>query len=119
MASFSLKARLRSFVNAAHGLRYLVAEQHNARIHLVATLVVIAAGWYLEVSPLEWCVLLLTMALVWAAEAINTAVEYLADAAVPERHPLIRRAKDIGAAGVLITAVAAVVVGAVIFVPYL
>ncbi len=117
--SFSTRARLRSFGFAFKGLYTLVAEQHNARIHLLATALVIALGLILAVELRDWSLLLLAMGLVWAAEALNTAVEYLADAAVPEQHPLVARAKDVAAAGVLLAAVAAAAVGALVFLPYL
>ncbi|MCX2979258.1 diacylglycerol kinase family protein [Halieaceae bacterium IMCC14734] len=111
-------ARVRSFGYAFQGLATLVREQHNARIHVAATLVVAAAGWNFEVSRLEWVILLLTVALVWLSEAMNSALEYLADATVPEQHPLVGKAKDVAAAGVLICAGVAVLVAALVFIPY-
>jgi diacylglycerol kinase len=115
---FSVAARVRSFGYAGKGLATLVREQHNARIHLLATLVVVAAAGYLQVSRLDWLILLLTVALVWLAEALNTALEYLADAAVPEQHPLVGKAKDVAAAGVLLCAAFAVAVAGLVFIPY-
>ena len=115
---FSITARVRSFGYAAHGLRTLIREQHNARIHLLASLVVVGVAFYLQVSRLDWLLLVLTIALVWLAEAMNTALEYLADAAVPEQHPLIGKAKDVAAAGVLICAGLAVAVAGLVFIPY-
>lgn len=111
-------ARVRSFGYAFTGLATLVREQHNARIHLLATLVVAAAAMYLQVSRLDWLILLLTVALVWLAESLNTALEYLADASVPEQHPLVGKAKDVAAAGVLLCAAFAVVVAGLVFIPY-
>jgi diacylglycerol kinase len=116
---FLIAARLRSFGHAFRGLRTLLIEQHNARIHLAATLVVLVAGFYFEVSRGDWLVLLLTIALVWLGEALNSALEYLCDAAVPERHPLIGKAKDVAAAGVLLCATIAVMIAALVFLPYL
>ena len=116
---FSVAARIRSFGHAFAGLRTLLTEQHNARIHLAATIVVLVAGLYFEVSRGDWLVLLLTIALVWLAEALNSALEYLCDAAVPEHHPLIGKAKDVAAAGVLLCAGIAVVVAVLVFAPYL
>jgi diacylglycerol kinase len=115
---FSVAARVRSFGYAFKGLATLVREQHNARIHLLATLVVGGAAVYLQVSRLDWLILLLTVVLVWLAEAINTALEYLADATVPEQHPLVGKAKDVAAAGVLLCAAVAVVVAGLVFIPY-
>lgn len=110
-----LQSRLASFRYAWRGLVVLVFTQANARIHLAAALSVTALGVAAGLSSIEWCVLSLSVALVWIAEALNTAIEFLADAAVPERHALIEKSKDIAAGAVLIAALNAVVVGAVIF----
>lgn len=117
--AFSIRARLQSFRYAFAGVRTLLAEQHNARIHLLATVLVIVAAAVVEVSAGEWLALLLTIALVWLAEALNSALEYLADATVPQQHELVGKAKDVAAAGVLICALVAVAVAAVVFLPYL
>ena len=111
--------RLRSFVHAGAGLRVLLREQANARIHLLATALVVAAALLLQVDRRDWLILLLCIALVWLAEALNTALEYLADATVQEPHPLIRKAKDVAAAGVLIAAVIAALVGLLLLFRYL
>lgn len=116
---FSLGERLASFRFALAGLATLLREQHNTRIHLAATIAVVVLGFALEVSRGEWMALVIAIALVWMAEAFNTAVEYLSDAAVPEQHPLIGKAKDVAAAGVLLAAAAAALIGALVFLPYL
>lgn len=110
---------MKSFKYAFRGLRTLVVTQHNARIHLAATALVIAAGIILEVNLLEWAVLALASGMVWAAEALNTAIEFLADRVAPERHDLVMKAKDTAAAGVLAAAIAAAAAGLLIFVPHL
>ena len=115
---FSLSARMKSFGYAFHGLATLLREQHNARIHLLATVCVVIAGVWLDVSTRDWQVLLLAVTLVWVAEALNSALEYLCDALVPEQNPLIGKAKDVAAAGVLLCAGFAVVVGLLVIVPY-
>lgn len=119
MSQFSLRQRMASFAPAGHGVLLLLRETHNAWIHSAATLLVIGGAWWLEVSRIDWLVLLLTLALVWLAEALNSALEYLCDAAVPEQHPLIGKAKDVAAGAVLIVAVFALVIGALVFPPYL
>lgn len=106
--------RLRSFGHAFAGLRDVFLTQHNARIHAVATLLVVGAGLALEVSRLDWCWLVAAIAAVWVAEAFNTSLEALADAAVPEAHPKIRVAKDSAAAAVLVAAIAAALIGLLI-----
>jgi diacylglycerol kinase (ATP) len=112
-----LVARVRSFANALRGTIGLVSTQANARIHALATLAVIGLGLATGIGRREWAALLLATALVWAAEALNTALETLADALHPERHPLIGRAKDVAAAGVLLAALGAALVGLLVLGP--
>ena len=112
-----MTARARSFRHAARGVLALVREQHNARIHLAATLAVVAAATFFGVSALAWCVLLLAIGLVWGAEAMNTALEHLADAVMPEQDPLIGKAKDAAAGAVLLCAIVAASVALLVFVP--
>ena len=116
---FSLTNRIKSFKYALKGLRELFVGQHNAQIHLIAVVTVIIVGFWLGISRDEWLIIILTMAMVVMAEALNTAIEYLADACMPEHHPLIEKAKDIAAAAVLIAAIAAVVIAGIIFLPLL
>lgn len=111
--------RYRSFGFALRGLGVLVRTQHNARIHLAATASVVVGGWLSEFTTAEWMLLTLTIAMVFVAEALNTAIEFVADAAVPGEHPLIEKAKDVAAGAVLLTAVAAVIVGTLLFGPRL
>ena len=96
----------------------MVRCQHNAWIHLVATAMVIAAGFFFHLSSSEWCWIVLAVSTVWTAEALNTAFEFLADAASPNFHPVVRDAKDVAAGAVLITALASSVIGAIIFWPH-
>ena len=117
--SFSVRARLNSFRHAIAGLPLLLKETHNARIHLLATVAVVLLAVALQVTATQWVLLLLAMGLVWLAEALNSALEYLADAAVPEQHELVRKAKDVAAAGVLISALVAALIGGIVFIPYL
>jgi diacylglycerol kinase (ATP) len=115
---FQFTGRIRSFYCATRGVLCMIRGQHNAWIHAVATLVVIGAGLLFRVSSADWCWIILAISIVWTAEALNTAFEFLADAASPEFHPLVRDAKDIAAGAVLITAVAAVIIGTICFWPY-
>ncbi|HEX5100659.1 MAG TPA: diacylglycerol kinase family protein [Polyangiaceae bacterium] len=110
--------RLRSFGHALRGLVRLTRET-NARIHALATVVVLWAGYFLQLAALEWALIAFAIGLVLSAEALNTAVESLADAAVPEPHPLVGAAKDLGAAAVLIAALAAVAIAALVLGPHL
>lgn len=110
---------LKSFAYALQGLALLVRTQPNARLHLLATILVCAAGVYCGLSRAEWMWIVVAIVLVWCAEAFNTALEQLADALHPQRHPGIGRAKDVAAAAVLIAALGAVVIGVLVFWPYL
>ena len=114
-----LTGRLRSVGFALNGVGLLVGSQANARIHAVATVMVMSAGFYFSVSNTEWCLLALAMAAVWSAEALNTAVETVVNLVSPEHHALAGQAKDVAAAGVLLASVGAAVVGLIIFLPRL
>lgn len=116
---FSLVARLRSFVFAAEGLRDLFRYEHNAWIHVGAATIVVILGALLRVTINDWRWLILSIALVWAAEAGNTAVEQLCDLVHPGRHPVVKRVKDLAAGAVLLCALSAMLIGAVTFLPYL
>ena len=116
---FSLAERARSFRYAFSGLAELLRSQHNARVHLFASLLVVIVGLSLGVTRMELCALLLAMMLVWIAEALNTALEFLCNLVSPDFHPLIKKSKDVAAASVLISAAGAVVIGILIFLPYL
>ena len=119
MPTSYLSGRLRSFGHAIRGLKGLVQTQHNARIHAVATVLVIAAAALFGISPAEWALIALAIVCVWVTEALNTAVELLVDLVSPEHHPLAGKAKDVAAGAVLVAAMGAVVVGVLVFGPYL
>jgi diacylglycerol kinase len=110
---------VRSFGYAIRGLGALVRAQPNFRAHAAIALVAIGLAAALRVSALELAILALTIALVLALEAFNTALEAVCDLVSPSYHPLVKLAKDTSAAGVLVAAVAAVVVGLAIFGPRL
>jgi len=110
--------RKKSFGYAIKGLCALYRET-NARIHAVATALVIALGAALGLSPLDWTLIAIAATVVWVAEALNTALEALSDAAVPEHSPHIAIAKDVAAGAVLLASLGAVAVGLLVFVPHL
>ena len=114
---FSISKRMRSFGYAFAGIRTLLHDEHNSRIHVFAMACVIVFGFLLRISPMEWCVVALCCGAVLMAEAMNSAVEAIADLVSPEFHPLVKKAKDVGAAGVLMMAIAAAVAGLIIFLP--
>jgi diacylglycerol kinase (ATP) len=113
-----VKRRLQSFVHAFHGGRHLLATQPNARIHLAATLLVVGAGLWFSVTHSEWLALALAIGMVWAAEALNTAIELLGDEITLEKRPRIGQAKDVAAFAVLVTAITAAVVAGLVFWKY-
>ncbi len=116
--TFSFTGRIRSGTHALHGIIEMLKSQHNAWIHLMATVCVIVAGAVLGVSTTQWCLLVLVITTVWVAEGLNTAFEFLCDVASPEFHPLVKKSKDVAAGAVLLSAVGAVAVGLIIFIPY-
>jgi diacylglycerol kinase len=109
--------RGRSFVHAFRGIARLFADQPNARIQAGAAVAVVVMGLWLRVSRRDWAILVLTVAAVLGAEAMNTALEALADRVAPDVHPLVAKAKDAAAGGVLLIAIAAVVVGLLVLGP--
>jgi len=110
---------IKSFGYAFTGLYELIRSEPNTRIHLFATACALIAGILLRISKSEWCVILIVIALVWTAEAFNTAIEKLTDHLFPEYHETARFAKDVAAGAVLVCAIAALVCGLIIFLPKL
>ncbi len=115
---FSISDRIKSFGYAFQGLSTFFKTQHNAWIHALATAGVIGAGFYFRITAHDWCWVIAAIALVFIAELLNTAIEFLCDVVSPEIHPQIKKVKDVAAAGVLVAAVAAVGIGGVVFLGY-
>lgn len=115
----SLRRTLRSFGFAGAGLSYLVRTQPNFRVHLAAAVSVVGTALGVGATAVELAVLVLAIGLVMVGEAFNTALEAVVDLASPTIHPLARIAKDVAAAGVLIAAILAAVIGLVILGPRL
>ena len=114
-----LLSRARSFGYAFRGIATLFGSQVNARIHLLAALLITALGLWLGLAPGEWADIILCMALVVVTEAINTALEYFTDLVSPEFHPLAGKAKDVAAGAVLLSVLFCAVVWSIIFLPKL
>lgn len=110
-------SRLVSIQHAFHGWWYVLKTQRNAWIHGVVATAVLILGLWLGLPARDWAVLVLTIAMVFAAEFINTSIEAVVDLATTEAHPLAKAGKDVGAAAVLIAALAAVLVGLLILGP--
>jgi len=114
---FSVRKRIKSFSYAFAGLRVLFREEHNARIHAVAAVLAVAVGFLFRISPMEWIAVVIVIGMVFAAEIINSSIERTADFVKAERDDRKRDIKDLGAAAVLVCAIAAAVVGIIIFLP--
>ncbi len=114
---FSIRKRLNSFKYAFNGLRVLIKEEHNARIHLLASICAIMAGLFFRISSSEWIAIVFAIGLVISLEIINSSIENMADFISPQKNEKIKRIKDLSAAAVLVGAFVALVVGLLIFVP--
>ena len=116
MRSF-LASRLRSFRHAFGGLSHALRTQRNAWVHTAVACAVLVVGLWVGLPPRDWAVIVLTVALVFTAEFINTSIEAIVDLASPDNHPLAKIGKDVGAAAVLVSALAAVLVGLLLLGP--
>ena len=112
-----LYSRIRSFRYAFEGWWYVLRTQHNAWIHAVISLAVIALAFWLRLPRRDWAILILAMMAVWMAEFMNTALEAVVDMSMPEPHPLAKTAKDVSAAAVLVGACGAALIGLLILGP--
>ena len=111
------RSRVRSFKHAFAGIWYVIRTQKNAWIHLCIMIIVVLLAAWLRVSRFDWAVLVLAIGIVWLAEFLNTSIEAIVDLVSPQRHPLAKVSKDVGAAAVLITAATAVIVGLLLLGP--
>ena len=114
-----MKSFFKSFLYAIQGVWSALNVQRNIKVQLTIAVVVILAGFYLSITDVEWCILLLCIALVIGLELVNTALENLVDLVTQERHPLAGRVKDIAAGAVLFASVVTLVIGIIIFKKYL
>lgn len=114
---FSIIARAVSFKHALRGIGIIFKTQHNAWVHVVATIVVVVFGLHFKINEAEWSAIIIAIFAVLAAEGFNTALEIDIDLTSPDYHPYARDTKDVAAGAVLLTVIGAVLVGAIIFVP--
>jgi len=110
---------LKSFEYAWRGIVYTVTTQANFRRHIVVAMLALLAGWYFHLSLTEWCLVLLSIGTVWTTELINTSIEHLTDIVSPDYNELIGKVKDIAAGAVLFAAIAAGIVGLIVFLPHI
>lgn len=114
-----MKGFLNSFIYAMKGIRLSWREQRNLKVQLIISLCTAAAGFYFKITPVEWCIVLLTIGLVIGLEMLNSAIESLVDLVTRERTQLAGKVKDIAAGAVLFASVMAVIIGVLIFRKYL
>lgn len=110
---------MRKFAWAMAGIAAVIREEQNMRIHLLAAGTAVGLGWILDLQRFEWGLLVIAIVMVLAAEVINTAVERVVDLITPQYHPLAEKAKNMAAGAVLLTSIAAVLLGVVIFAPHI
>lgn len=118
-SNFSFYRLFNSFGYAFKGLATAFASQQNLWIHSFAVIVVCSLGFYYTIRYMEWIVLIICMGMVIAAELFNTALEYLCDKVEPQKNETIKKVKDISAGAVLILAITSLVIGLIIFLPYI
>lgn len=111
------KKRALSFKYALDGILTAIKSEPNFKIHLGIFLLVLIAGFYFQITKLEWILVVIVSSLVFTAELINTAIEEIVDSFTPDQHPGAKRAKDVAAGATLIVAIGAAIVGTLIFLP--
>lgn len=114
-----MKKFFKSVLYAVHGLKASLDEQRNLKVQILIALITIGAGFYFDITSIEWCIILLVIGLVIGLEMINTAIESLVDLVTLERKPLAGKIKDIAAGAVLFASIIAIVIGVIIFRKYL
>ncbi len=112
-----LKQHHISFKNALAGLKWAITTQPNFRVHLFFSILAITLGFYLQITNVEMTIIIFTIVLGLTAEMINTSIEEITDLVTNEWRQEAKIAKDVGAAMMLLTAVGAVLVGLLIFLP--
>jgi len=115
--NFSIVQRFTSFGYAFNGLKIMLKEEHNSRIHLLAAIMVVIAGFFFQLSALEWTVIVFAIGMVFAFELMNSAIENIADFVSPGKNHQIKKIKDLSAAAVLMAVITTVVIGLIVFVP--
>ncbi len=111
------KKIINSFKYAIEGFISSFKTERNMKIHVLAMIMVIIAGFILKLTKIEWCICIILIVIVISAELFNTAIETIVDMISPEKNEKAKLAKDISAAAVLVLAIGAVIVGALIFLP--
>lgn len=116
-SKFSISQRVKSFGYAFEGFKVLLTFEHNARVHLFFTLLAITLGFVLQISAVEWALIVFAIGFVFVAETFNTCVEELCNFICPQQDLRIKKIKDLAALAVLLSALSALVIGVLIFLP--
>lgn len=111
--------RVLSFKYALEGIVSALKEEPNLKFHFVIASLTIIAGIFFQISKIEWLIIIILIGLVFTIELTNTAIEVIVDSFTAVEHPQAKLAKDISAGAVLIASLASLVVGIIIFLPYL
>ena len=111
------KRLINSFKYACMGIKSAIKSEKNMKIHVLASILVTAFGFFFKLEPLEWVACILAIVIVIGSEMLNTAIETVVDLVSPNINPLAKKAKDIAAGSVLVMAIGALLVGLIIFIP--
>jgi undecaprenol kinase len=109
---------LKAFANAFDGIKAALKSERNMKIHFISSFLAIGASFYFSITKIEWLFILFAIGGMFALELVNTAIERVVDLVTSERHPLAKQAKDIAAGAVIIYAILSVIIGSMIFFPY-
>lgn len=112
-----MNSEIKSFADALNGITYAIRSEKHMKFHLLATIIVVVAGWFFKISFMEWCLVTLSIGGVITAEIFNTAIEQLVNLVSPQHHVIAGRVKDLAAGAVLVFSISALVVGLIVFVP--
>jgi len=113
----SLRSRGKSFRFAFNGISVFFKQEPNAILHIIATILVFVAAIFFDITKTEWIAIIVVTGFVWVAELLNTAIEKIMDFIQPAYHPSVKYIKDVSAAAVLLSAITAILTGAIIFIP--
>ena len=114
-----LRQRIKSFGFAIDGIIAFLRSEPHARIHALATVIVVILSAAFQITGMEWIMILMVIGMVWVTEMFNTVVEKIMDHVSPEIHPRVKWIKDVAAGAVLVAAIIAIITGLIIFIPYM
>ena len=117
--SYDFKKQMRSFKFAWKGIMTCAGHEQNITFHLIVAILVVVAGFVFDITKSEWAAVVICIGMVITAELFNSSIERLVDMVSPQWQKIAGEVKDIAAGAVLVTAVAAAIVGIIVFLPYL